>query len=216
VYRGTVSGTYAQIATGISATSYSDATVATGTTYYYVVRAFNRTESANSNESIASTIGAFSISLTAALSTTSIQVTWGAATGATDYDVRYGTATGSYTTTVSSVTSPYTITGLTANTTYFIIVRARNSVGSGASASRASSYKIMRGTVSGTYAQIASGVSGTTYTDVTAANGTTYYYAVKSFNGADSANSLEVFKRPIATPSIDRTRKPFRYSYQSY
>jgi hypothetical protein len=203
VYRGTVSGTYAQIATGISATSYSDATVATGTTYYYVVRAFKRSDSANSNESIASTIGAFSISLTAALSTTSIQVTWGAATGATDYDVRYGTATGSYTTTVSSVTSPYTITGLTANTTYFIIVRARNSVGSGASASRASSYKIMRGTVSGTYAQIASGVSGTTYTDVTAANGTTYYYAVKSFNGADSANSLEVFKRPIATPSID-------------
>jgi fibronectin type 3 domain-containing protein len=236
VYRGTTSGSYSQIASAVAGLTYNDNPAANGTTYFYMVRTFNGIESEDSTEVSTHPISSFSLTAATSASSSSINVTWGAATGATDYDVLYGTATGSYTTTVLSVTSPYTITGLTANTTYFIIVRARNSVGGGASAntaevsqitpvaaptalvatggngqvgltwtatSGASSYKIMRGTVSGTYAQIDSSVSGTTYTDVTAANGTTYYYAVKSFNGADSANSLEVFKRPIATPLID-------------
>lgn len=43
----------------------------------------------------------------------------------------------------------------------------------------ADSYKIFRGTVSGTYTEIASGVLTTSYTDTSVTNGTTYYYVVR-------------------------------------
>lgn len=232
VYRGTTSGSHTLLASAVSATNYTDSTVANGTTYYYVVRAFNGTESANSNEAAVTPIGSFSISATSATATT-IQVTWGAAAGATAYDVKYGTATGSYTTTLSNQTSPYTISGLTGNTTYYIIVTARNGAGGSVNTpevsqitalgapsglvatggigqvgltwtavSGASSYKVFRGTTSGSLSQIASGVTAANYTDSTAANGTTYFYAVRSFNGTDSVNSAEVSKQPIALPVI--------------
>lgn len=236
VYRSTASGgPYTEVANSIAVTNYTDSTVSNGTQYFYVVRATNGTESANSNEATATTIGSFTISSTTAPSSTSITVTWGTTSGATDYDVRYGTSTGTYSVTASGVTSPHTLTGLTANTNYFIIVRARNSVGSGTStstpevtqitpvapptnlvatggtsevnlswtaASGATSYKVFRGTVSGSLSEIASGISGTTYTDATAVNGTTYFYALKSYNGADSALSSEVSSLPIASFSI--------------
>lgn len=231
----TTTGPYTQIASAIATTSYSDTTITNGTQYYYVVRAFNGTESSNSNEATATPIAPFTISATSAPSTTSIQVTWAAAGGASAYDVRYGTTSGSYTTTAAGVTSPYTITGLTANTTYYIIVTARNTIGSGSNASTpqvsqitpvapptglaaaggtslvnltwvaasgATSYKILRGTTTLTYSEIASGVTGTSYTDNTAVNGTTYYYALKSFNGADSLASAEVTSLPISSFSI--------------
>lgn len=241
VYRGTTSGTYSQIATGVTGTTYTDTTVTDGTTYFYVVRAFNGTESPNSNESSARSIANFSISGTTAPTSTTIQVTWGAATGAAAYDVKYGTTAGTYTTTVSGVTSPYTITGLASGTTYYIIVASRNAIGGAASnqtaevsqitplgpptglaavaspssvalswtaAGGASSYKVYRGTTSGSYTLLASNVATTTYTDSTASNGTTYYYAVTAFNGADSAYSNEVSVQPIATPVISSVTSP--------
>ncbi len=53
VYRGQVSGgPYSGVATALTSTSYVDATVASGQTYYYVVTAVNSSglESAYSNE----------------------------------------------------------------------------------------------------------------------------------------------------------------------
>jgi fibronectin type 3 domain-containing protein len=235
LYRGTTSGDYAQIASAVSTTNYVDTTILNGTTYYYVLRAYNGSESANSNEVSTSAIEDFSITSTTGLSMTSIQVIWPSVPGASAYDVRYGTTSGSYTVTKSNVTSPYTITGLTAGTRYYIVVKARNSLGGGSATTSgevaqitpleapsslvatagagivnlswnlvtgASSYKIMRGTTSGVYSEIAAGVSGNSYSDTTVTNGSTYYYAVKSFNDADSANSSEVFKRPMAQPVI--------------
>lgn len=232
VYRGTSSGVYSLLSSAVAVTNYTDNTVVNGTSYYYVVRAFNGTESANSNEATVTPIGTFSISSTTA-TTTTIQVTWGAAAGATAYDVKYGTSTGSYSTTVSGQTSPYTITGLTSNVTYYIIVTARNTTGGSvntAEVSRttalaapvglvatggvgqvsltwtpvggASSYKILRGTTSGSLTEIASGVVTASYNDTTPANGTTYFYAVRAFNGTDSASSSEVSKQPLAQPVI--------------
>ncbi len=50
----TAGGPYAHIATGVTATTYTDSTVTNGTTYYYVVTALNTAgESANSNEASA-------------------------------------------------------------------------------------------------------------------------------------------------------------------
>ena len=56
----------------------------------------------------------------------------------------------------------------------------------------ATNYKVFRGNSSGSYDQQWTGVTPNTYTDLTPANGSTYYYAVKSFNGADSAFSQAV------------------------
>ncbi|HXH74804.1 MAG TPA: fibronectin type III domain-containing protein [Bacteriovoracaceae bacterium] len=235
VYRGTTSGTHSQIATNINGTTYSDTGPVNGTTYFYVIRAFNGSESSNSNEASGAPIGSFSISGTTATNATNIQVSWNAVTGATAYDVLYGTSTGSYGTTVSNVSSPYTISGLSGNTLYYIVVKARNSVGSGTSTnssevsqitplagptgltaigntsqinlswtavSGSTSYKVLRGTVSGTYVEIASGITGTTYSDTGRINGTTYFYAVRAYNGTDSANSSEASAQPISAFSI--------------
>ncbi|WNR45238.1 fibronectin type III domain-containing protein [Paenibacillus roseipurpureus] len=61
---------------------------------------------------------------------TQIKVSWGNVDGATGYKVKYGTTSGSYTSTtdVGNVTSK-TLTGLTNNTTYYIIVTAYNATG---------------------------------------------------------------------------------------
>lgn len=52
VYRSTTSNTYgAALATGLATLSYTDSTISSGTTYFYVIRAFDgTTESTNSNE----------------------------------------------------------------------------------------------------------------------------------------------------------------------
>ena len=236
VYRGTATGVYTLLSSGVLPTSYADTPVANGTQYFYVVRAFNGTESANSNEATAQSLGSFSISSITGATSSSLQVTWSASTGAVAYDLYYGTATGTYGAPVVGATSPYTITGLSPNTNYYVKIKARNAIGAGSSlfsvesmqitpvaaptglaatggtsqvvltwtaASGATSYKILRGTASGVYTEIAAGVTGTTYTDtIGISNGVTYYYALKSFNGSESATSSEVFKQPIALPVI--------------
>ncbi len=232
VYRGTATGVYTLLTSAVATTNYTDNSVVNGTTYYYVVRAYNGTESANSNEATVTPIGSFSISGTTA-TTTTIGVTWGAASGATAYDVKYGTVSGTYTTTLSNQTSPYTITGLTGNTTYYIIVTARNTSGGSVNSAQvsqitalaaptglaatggtgtvsltwtavsgATSYKVYRGTVSGSLTLLTGGIGTNSYADNTPSNGTTYFYAVLASNGTDSALSTEVSKQPIATPSI--------------
>lgn len=233
----------AKLAMGFAATSdeftgttYNDTTVTDGTTYFYSVRAYNGTESPDSNESSVRTIGDFTISATSAPTSTTIQVTFGAGTGATAYDVKYGTTSGTYSTTLSSVTSPYTISGLASGTNYYIVVRARNAIGGTAfnqtaevsqvtpvgaptgltatsssskvdlswtAAGGATNYNIYRsGTSGGPYTQIASAIAAVTYSDTTVTNGSSYYYVIRSYNGAESANSNEAIGQPLDTPTI--------------
>ncbi len=70
-------------------------------------------------------------------------------------------------------------------------------------ASGATSYIVRRGTVSGTYTTLASGITVTNYTDSTAAVGTTYYYVVAAVgSGGTSANSGEIAGTPAVTPAV--------------
>jgi fibronectin type 3 domain-containing protein len=69
--------------------------------------------------------------------------------------------------------------------------------------SGANSYKIYRGTVSGTETLVQSGVTGTTFADAGLTNGTTYYYQVSAVNGGgESPHSTEALATPqVAAPA---------------
>ncbi|MDR1786901.1 MAG: fibronectin type III domain-containing protein [Treponema sp.] len=107
-----------------------------GTTYHLWLKAKNAAgaESALSNMASALTIPAAPTGVTAAaLSTTSIQVSWTEATGASGYDVYYHTADNSSAATkVSGATSPHTQSGLASGTRYYVWVKAKNSSGESA------------------------------------------------------------------------------------
>lgn len=131
VLRGTSSGSLSVIAGAVGGTTYTDATAANGTTYYYAVRSFNGYDSANSAEVSIQPISNFTLSSANVLTFASAQMTWGSATGAASYDIAYGTSPGVYTGLSANRVSPATVTGLLPSTTYYVIIRARNAVGSG-------------------------------------------------------------------------------------
>lgn len=65
--------------------------------------------------------------------------------------------------------------------------------------SGALSYNVKRGTTSGSYPDLFSGITTTNYTDTTVVNGTTYYYVVTAVNAVDeSALSNEASATPVA------------------
>jgi polygalacturonase len=62
----------------------------------------------------------------------------------------------------------------------------------------ATSYNLKRGTVSGSYSTVFSGLTTTNFTDVTVTNTVNYYYVVTAFGaGGESTNSSEVSATPL-------------------
>lgn len=145
----TLNGVYATIASGITATNYSDAAVNPATTYYYVVSAVRSSgESANCAPTGATTLGppATPVGLVAlATSATEVYLQWSALAGATSYNVKRSTTNGGpYSVVASGVTATnYTDTGLSVDTTYYYVVSAANVGGEGANSAQASATTLM-------------------------------------------------------------------------
>jgi cellulose 1,4-beta-cellobiosidase len=138
VKRATTSGgPYTTVASGVTATSYTNTGLTNGTPYYYVVSAVNSAgESVNSTQVTATpqataTVPAAPAGLTATAGNAQVTLSWAATSGATGYNVKRATTSGGpYTTVASGVTATsYTNTGLTNGTPYYYVVSAVNSAG---------------------------------------------------------------------------------------
>jgi cellulose 1,4-beta-cellobiosidase len=139
VKRATVSGgPYATVVDELTTTSYADANVTSGTTYYYVVSALNAGgESANSTQVAASPTAPLPAapaapgSPQATAGNAQVSLTWAASTGATSYVVKRSSTSGSgYSVIASGLTSTsYLDQSVTNGSTYYYVVSAVNSGG---------------------------------------------------------------------------------------
>ena len=144
VYRSTTaSGPYGTaIATGVATSAYTDTTVSTGTTYYYVVTASDAsTESANSTEASIAVLIPAPTGLTRTQSDATINLDWDDSTSPifASYSVYRSTTSGGPYTSIATglTTSAYADTGLTNGTKYYYVVRAIDNVASAESANSA-------------------------------------------------------------------------------
>jgi hypothetical protein len=124
-------GPYAKIAsTASNYSTYLDATVVTGTTYYYVVRpaALNGNELCQSNEASATPVGRVRVcvnDLTARPKATKVQLSW-THTSAASYNVYRGTIAGGPYLKIGNTTSTYSTyvdETVAVGTKYYYVVR---------------------------------------------------------------------------------------------
>ncbi|HTS12715.1 MAG TPA: glycoside hydrolase family 44 protein [Candidatus Limnocylindrales bacterium] len=145
VKRGTASGgPYTQVA-ATGNTSATDTGLTNGTTYYYVVTAYNGAgESGNSNQASATPSAPAQAptaptGLAATAGNAQVSLTWNASTGATSYHVKRATTSGGpYTQVAAPTGTSDTDSGLTNGTTYYYVVSAVNSAGESGNSSQAS------------------------------------------------------------------------------
>ena len=136
VKRGTAAGgPYPTVvATGVTGTSYNDAGLNNGTTYYYVATAVNVSGESGPSAEAAAIPMAAPVGVAAAGGNGQVTLTWGpAAPGATSYRILRRSGTGALTSVATGILPlTYTDAGLTNGTQYFYAVRAVNATGESA------------------------------------------------------------------------------------
>jgi thermitase len=136
------SGPFTVVASGLSTAAYNDTVAANGTTYYYVVSAVNSGgESANSAVANVKPVGPAPSNLTAtALSSSEIRLSWSdQCSDDSGVQVYYWSGLWwSYIGSVGSASTAATVSGLSANRTYYFRIRAYNASGSTAYSNTAS------------------------------------------------------------------------------
>jgi fibronectin type 3 domain-containing protein len=145
VRRATVSGgPYTQIAVPTT-NSYTNTGLTNGTTYYYVVSAFNSAgQSVDSNQASATPVApatppAAPTGAQAAAGNAQVTLTWTASAGATSYHVKRATTNGGpYAQVAAPASANFADAGLTNGTTYYYVVSALNSAGESANSSQVS------------------------------------------------------------------------------
>jgi trimeric autotransporter adhesin len=185
---------FTKLASGQTATTFSDPNVANGLTYFYQVTAFP-----SGNEACASlpstcisvtpsggtcTPPAAPTGVTATSGTTTATVSWTASSGATSYKIfRATTSGGPYTQVGTSTTTSFADSGLACGTSYFYVVTASNGTCDSGNSAQAST---TTATCTCTPPAVPSGVatSGATQTGLTvswtAVSGATSYKIFRS------------------------------------
>lgn len=109
-----------------STASFTDTGLTNGTTYYYVITAFNAAGTgAQSSEVTARPLQAGPGGMSAMAGDTRVTVTWDAASGASSYNVKRSLAAGGpYTTLASPAANVYVDASVTNSTTYYYVVSA--------------------------------------------------------------------------------------------
>lgn len=142
VKRAIVNGGPYTTITNIATTSYNDASVVNGTTYYYVVSAVNGSgESANSSQVSATPVAppTAPTGLAATAGNAQVGLSWTASSGATSYNVKRASVNGGPYTTITNVTTTgFTDTGLANGTICYYVVSALNAGGESANSTQAS------------------------------------------------------------------------------
>lgn len=137
-------GPYGVIAASV-ATTYTDTSVANGTTYYYVVSASDsQGEGVDSAQTAATptaptTPPSVPANVAATAGDSQVTLTWTASAGADSYLVKRATVRGGpYTQIATPTTTLFTNTSLTNGTTYYYVVSALNSFGESANSAEVS------------------------------------------------------------------------------
>ncbi len=172
IYWSTTSGVTPATGTKIANASspYTHTGLDANTAYYYIVTAVNGAgESAPSNQVAVtgSATPAVPVGLAAIGGAGQTTMAWGGVSGATSYNLYWSTQSGVTTATgtkIANVGSPYTHTGLSANTTYYYIVTAVNGAGEGVASDQASA---TTATVAGNPPAAPTGVAVTSGTNQT-------------------------------------------------
>ena len=142
VQRSTTSGgPYTTVGTP-TASNFTDTGLTNGTTYYYVVAAVNSAGTSPNSTQLGATPNAAPTAPTGLGATpgnAQVALSWTAVSGATSYKVQRSTTSGGpYTSVGTPTASNFTDTGLTNGTTYYYVVAAVNSVGTGSNSAQVS------------------------------------------------------------------------------
>jgi cellulose 1,4-beta-cellobiosidase len=134
VYRGTVSGSInakTRIASALSATTYTDSSLTTGTTFYYQVTAQDSGGESDASNEVNVSLGGIAtpVNLTASTVAGQVNLVWDAVSGATGYNVyrgttQTGTITGKSKIATGVSTTSYSDLAVTRDVTYFYQVTA--------------------------------------------------------------------------------------------
>ncbi len=194
----TSGGPYFVAATGLTTNNFSDAKLASGTTYYYVVSAENADgESANSAQAGALTAPAAPTGLVAIRGSNQVALSWVASTGAASYRVKRATVSGGpYSIIASGITTTnYTDTTTANTTTYYYVVSATN-----ATAESANSTEAVSSTAAAIAFQAESGALGADWALSNSA-GTVYITILSDNAGNAPSNAARVATYTLTFPS---------------